>query len=246
MVGAAEAAASKNGGARISRGGRPRTCLNLLLDALFYRLRNAGPWRDLPSCFGPWSTIHYWHNRWAKEGLWQRLLDAVSRKSRGRVRLVDGTHIRVHQCAANPPGGAALQAMGKTRGGRNTKLMALTDAQGRAMCVALVEGQAYEGHHVIKLLTQGDNLIIVGDKAYDDDRLRQALRDLGHEPCFPGKKNRREKPRYNRRLYRTRYHVEHYFCRLKRWACAAVRRDKMARNFLSLVQFASIIDWLAF
>ena len=29
----------------------------MVLDALFYRLRNAGPWRDLPEGFGPWRTI---------------------------------------------------------------------------------------------------------------------------------------------------------------------------------------------
>ncbi|QIF02257.1 transposase [Roseimicrobium sp. ORNL1] len=43
--------------------------MGLLLDGLFYRLRNAGPWRDLPERFGPYSTIHGWHSRWAKDGL---------------------------------------------------------------------------------------------------------------------------------------------------------------------------------
>lgn len=244
LVGAAEEAAHKNGGAQIGLGGRPRTCLDLLLEAFFYRLRNAGPWRDLPGHFGPWSTIHGWHSRWAREGLWDRMLEAFARKSRRAVRLVDGTHILVHQCAANPAGGATAQAMGKTRGGRNTKLMALTNSQGRLMSVALVEGQAYEGHHVVKLLKHGCNLRIVGDKGFDDDKLRATLRELGHRPCFPGKKNRKRKPRYSMKLYRTRYKVENFFCRLKRWACAATRRDKLAKNFLSLVQFAAVIDWL--
>jgi hypothetical protein len=53
MVGAAEEAAHKNGGAQVNRGGRPPTELDVLLEALFYRLRNAGPWRDLPEHFGP-------------------------------------------------------------------------------------------------------------------------------------------------------------------------------------------------
>ncbi len=62
-MGAAEKAVHKNGGAQVNRGGRPRTDLGLLLDALFYRLRNAGLWRYLPEHFGPWSTIHGWHVR---------------------------------------------------------------------------------------------------------------------------------------------------------------------------------------
>ena len=72
-MGAAEKAAHKNGGAQVNSGGRPRTDLGLLLDALFYGLRNADPWRDLPEHFGPWSTIHGWHARWAREGLWAKL-----------------------------------------------------------------------------------------------------------------------------------------------------------------------------
>lgn len=243
-MGAAEEAASKNGGAQVNKGGRPRVCRELLLEAMFYRLRNAGPWRDLPEHFGPWSTIHGWHTRWAREGLWGKLLLVFARKSRGALRLVDGTHIAVHQCAANPAGGAAAQAMGKTRGGRNTKLMALANSRGQLMSAVLIEGQAYEGHHVLKLLLHGQGLHLVGDRGFDDDKLRAALRALGHRASFPGKKNRRTQPRYSKKLYRTRYKVENLFCRLKRWASIATRRDKIAQNFLSLVQFSAVIDWL--
>ena len=151
-------------------------------------------------------------------------MEAFSRRVRGRVRLVDGTHILAHQCAAKPVSGAAAQAMGKSRGGRNTKLMALSDATGGLVSASLIEGQAYEGHHVIKLLKEGCNLHIVGDKSFDDGKLRATLRALGHRPCFPGK----SKVRYSKRLYRTRYRVENFFGRLKRWGCTATRRDKLA------------------
>ena len=99
----------------------------MVLDALFYRLRNAGPWRDLPDGFGPWRTIYGWYQRLAREGIWERLLRQLAGRSKSRIRLLDGTHVVVHQCAANPAGGAQKQAMGRTRGGRNTKIMALTD-----------------------------------------------------------------------------------------------------------------------
>jgi transposase len=160
MVGAAQAAAQKNGA--LKAGGRPRAGLDMVLDALFYRLRNAGPWRDLPEGFGPWRTIYGWHRLWAREGLWARMLARMARKIRNRIRLVDGTHVRVHQCAANPKGGAAAQAMGKTRGGRNSKIMALTDVRGLPVKLSLIEGQAYEGHHVIELLDDPRGLMVVG------------------------------------------------------------------------------------
>jgi hypothetical protein len=40
--------------------------------------------------------------------------------------------------------------MGKTRGGRNTKIMALTDWRGQVINLRLIEGQACEGHHVVE------------------------------------------------------------------------------------------------
>jgi transposase len=247
MVGAAENAALKDGGGQITKdkGGRPRADLDLVLEAFFYRLRNAGPWRDLPEKFGPWRTIYGWHAKWARQGLWGKMLKLCAKKSRGKVRLVDGTHVRAHQCAANPTGGAAAQAMGKTRGGRNTKLMVMTNKKGLMMNVIAIEGQAYEGHYVVEL-TEGDdcNLLIVGDKGFDDNKLRRRLQDLGHRTCFPGKKNRKVKSRYNKRLYRVRYRIENLFCRLKRWGCVATRRDKLTRNYLSLVHFAGVLDWL--
>jgi transposase len=142
--------------------------------------------------------------------------------------------VRVHQCATNPKGGAAAQAMGKTRGGRNTKIMALTDVRGLPVKLSLIEGQAYEGNHVIELLDDPRGLMVVGDKGFDSDKLRQQLEELGARHCFPSKSNRRKKRRLNKKLYRQRYQVENFFCRLKRWACSSTRRNKLALNFLSL------------
>ena len=174
------------------------------------------------------------------------MLARLSRKVKNRIRLVDGTHVRVHQCAANPKGGAAAQAMGKTRGGRNTKIMALTDARGLAVKLSLIEGQAYEGNHIVELLDNPAGLMVVGDKGFDSDKLRAQLEELGAQHCFPSKSNRRKKRRLNKKLYRQRYCVENYFCRLKRWACSSTRRDKLARHFLSIIEFASVIDWLRY
>ena len=239
---AAQSAASKNGR---GPGGRPPRALDLVIEALFYRLRNAGPWRDLPREFGPWQTIFGYYRHWARTGLWDRVLRKVAKPNRSTVRLVDGTHIVAHQCAANPRGGADSQAMGKTRGGRNTKLMVVVDLSGRPLHMKLIPGQAYEGAHVVELLkTERIAVLLIGDKGFDSDILRADLERLGHRHCIPGKSNRRRVIRYSKRHYRIRYRVEDFFRRLKRWACACTRRDKLALHFLSLVQFASVIDWM--
>lgn len=217
--------------------------MEIVLEALFYRLRNAGPWRDLPGEFGSWETIYGWFRAFVRNGLWDKFLNMVAR-AKGKVRLVDGTHIRCHQCATNPRGGAAAQAMGATRGGRNTKLMALTDSRGRAMALKLIPGQAYEGKHVAELLPRQPGVIVVGDKGFDDDALRAAIEALGHSHCFPTKSNRTQKRPFSRKYYRMRYAVEDFFRRLKRWGSTATRRDKLAECFLAWVQMASVLDWM--
>ena len=89
-------------------------------------------------------------------------------------------------------------------------------------------------------------LMVVGDKGFDSDKLRAQPEELGARHCFPSKSNRRKKRSLNKKLYRQRYRVENYFCRLKRWACSSTRRDKLARYFLSIIEFASVIDWLRY
>lgn len=86
----------------------------------------------------------------------------------------------------------------------------------------------------------------MGAKGFDSDPLRQQLEHLGASHCIPSKSNGRKKRRLNKKLYRQRYKVENYFCRLKRWASASTRRYKLAVHFLSLIQFASVIDWLRY
>ena len=78
----------------------------------------------------------------------------------------------------------------------------------------------------------------------DSDKLRRQLHQLGAVTYFPRKARCGIQRKVNKQFYRQRYRIENYFCRLKRWASTATRRDKLASHFLALVQFASLIDWL--
>jgi transposase len=100
--------------------------------------------------------------------------------------------------------------------------------------------------NVVPLLEALEGLMVVGDKGFDSDPLRQQLEQLGASHCIPSRSNRHKKRRLNKKLYRQRYKVENYFCRLKRLASASTCRDKLAVHFLALIQFASVIDWLRY
>ena len=186
-----------------------------------------GRGKTSPKVLDLWRTIYGWYQQFDQLGIWTDILRIMAKGAKGKARYIDGTHIRVHQAVANPAGGAQAQAMGKTKGGRNSKLMLMVDLKGRPVAMLLVPGQDYEGHHVVGLIEAANlprGLRIVGDKAHDDDKLRFQLTALGFETCFPTKSNRKENRPMHRGHYRKRYRVENCFCRLKRWVSVATRR----------------------
>src|SRR5262249_29947509 len=63
--------------------GRPRTVEQRdLIDGIFYILRSGCPWRMLPHDFPPWGTVSSQFHRWQKSGLWEKIHDALRRKTR--------------------------------------------------------------------------------------------------------------------------------------------------------------------
>lgn len=71
-----------------------------IINGIFYALRTGGPWRDLPSRYGPYTTVYNRFNRWTKSGVWDALMDAVVDAHGGDVVMIDGTSVRVHHAAA--------------------------------------------------------------------------------------------------------------------------------------------------
>jgi transposase len=63
-------------------------------------------------------------------------------------------------------------------------------------------------------------------------------------PVYTPKANRRSKPYFSTWLYRQRNLVERFFSKLKHFRRVATRYDKLAENFLAMVQLASMRLWL--
>src|ERR1700726_4093449 len=81
--------------------GVPRVDDRRVLNGIFWRLRTGAPWADIPERYGPHTTCVNRFNRWRKAGVWDRLLEAVSRAYAGDIQMIDSSSIRVHQHAAN-------------------------------------------------------------------------------------------------------------------------------------------------
>ena len=80
--------------------GVPRVDDRRVLNGIFYALRTGCPWRDLPSRYGPYTTVYNRFNRWTEAGIWDRIMDAVVDAHNGDVVMIDGTSVRVHHAAA--------------------------------------------------------------------------------------------------------------------------------------------------
>jgi transposase len=81
-----------------------------VLNGLFWVLRSGAPWRDLPERYGPYTTVYNRFNRWRKAGLWDRLMDEITKAYDGRVQMIDSSIVRVHQHAAGAKKGVEIVA----------------------------------------------------------------------------------------------------------------------------------------
>ena len=52
-----------------------------VINGIFYVLRTGSPWRDLPSRYGPHTTVYNRYNRWAKAGVWLAVFKALAERS---------------------------------------------------------------------------------------------------------------------------------------------------------------------
>jgi transposase len=215
-----------------------------MVEAIFYVLRTAVAWRDLPACYGPWNSVYTRWRRWCALGLWQEILRLLSRRAEGRVRFIDGSHVKCHQFATNPAGGQNVQAIGRTKGGLNTKICALVEGRGRLMAAAIAPGQTYEVEASAPLLETLRRVLLVGDKGFDSDALRRQMLAQGCLASIPPRSGRRAPAWFHRGLYRQRHQIENFFQRIKIYKRVSTRYEKLALTFLNFILVAAVFDWL--
>jgi transposase len=216
-----------------------------VLNGIFWVLRSGAPWRDLPERYGPRTTCYNRFVRWRKAGVWGRLMDAISTARDETIQMIDSTSIRAHQQAATAKREGSGHCLGRSRGGLTTKIHVVVDAQGLPIRLGLTAGQANDGQIADTLLDHlGPRTIVLADKAYDADRIRELIQGRGATPNIPPKRNRRWKPCFSKDLYRERNLIERFFSKLKHYRRIATRYDKLAGNFLAMVQLASMRLWL--
>ena len=134
--------------------------------------------------------------------------------------------------------------MGRSRGGRNTKIHALADAKGRLIAILLTGGEAHDRPVAERLICRvAPPKCMLGDKAYDSAELREELDEQGTKPVIPNRSNRKQPFRFSKPVYKLRWRIEAAFNRLKDFRRIATRYDKLARNYLGSVCLAAALVW---
>ena len=137
--------------------------------------------------------------------------------------------------------------MGRSRGGLTTKIHALVDANGLPVKLKLTAGQAHDGKSAADMLGDiGTGQILLADRAYDSDRMREALHAQGAWANVRPMPNRKRVPAFSRFLYRYRNVVERFFSKLKHCRAIATRYEKHDVNYLALVKLAAARIWMRF
>jgi transposase len=135
--------------------------------------------------------------------------------------------------------------MGRSRGGLTTKIHALVDAHGLPVALKLTEGQAHDGRSAADMLGDiGAGQILLADRAYDSDGLRNELAERGAWANIKPLARRINIPAFSPFLYRYRNLVERFFNKLKHFRAVATRFEKHDANYLALIKLAAARIWM--
>ena len=206
------------------------------LEAVLWIARTGSPWRDLP--FGNWNSIFKRFRRWALKGVFERIFNSLSGDPDFEYAIIDGTIVRVHQQGTGARG-AQNQAIGRSRGGLTTRIVALVDALGNLARFVLLPGQRHDSVGVEPLIENDAFDALLADKAFDLDWLRAELDDRGAPAVIPPKADRKHAIECDFHMYRRRHLVENFFCKLKAFRRIATRYDKTDESFAAMIHLVA-------
>lgn len=200
---------------------------------------------NLPERYGKSDSVSKAFRRWCQKGLWKSWFEKVaSKQPKGvAIAMIDATHIKVHQDATRQSLDSDTECFGKTKGGHNTKLNAVVNREGKAVSLLLMPGNRHEVTTACECLGIHAEAIVLADKGYDSDELRDFIFAMDGVPMIPPKSNRKTKVFYDKEIGKQRRMVENFFSRIKRFRRVGTRYDKLSSSFMGFVFLATISDW---
>jgi transposase len=161
----------------------------------------------------------------------------------------------------NNPGEPADHALGRSQGGFGAKVHLVCDAEGNGLGVIVTPGQRHESvlfeavMDTVEVRRKSGQirrrpLRLAGDKAYSNRRIRRWLARrmiqavIARPDDQKARLTERAEESFDREQYRRRNMVERLIGRLKECRRVATRYEKLAVNFLAMLNLALIALYL--
>jgi transposase len=167
-------------------------------------------------------------------------VDIFSQESHFAERCARGLHRRQFR-----RGQKRGRKVGKTKRGKGTKIMAVADRNGLPVSVCIESATPHEvtlaTSTLLQMVVPDAPQNLIGDNAYDSDRLDAELSLYGIQLIAPHRRKRKNPTQDGRRLnrYRRRWKIERLFAWLQNFRRLVVRYERRAENFLAMLHLAA-------
>lgn len=227
------------------RPGRKPIPTRKVLEAVLWILNTGAQWHMLPQGYPNYKTVHRRFQQWCQQEVLRDVLTDLANTLREQG-AVDEREAFIDAMFSSAKGGG--EDIGPTKRGKGVKIMGIVDRHGLPLAVSTHAAN----HHEVTLVqlsfdfymieAKPENLI--GDKAYDSDKLDDELKNEGVEMIAPhrkGRKKRKTQDGRKLRRYERRWLVERFFAWLQWQRRLITRWEYYAVNFLGFVQLASVM-----
>jgi transposase len=215
------------------RRGRPRIPDEFVFRKLVMFLRAGCSWETFDElCRGSAVSGRTCRRRfaeWRDRGVFELVCNELrSELPAAQIAHLDAMFIRSR--------GGGEDLVGLTRHGKGSKFQALCDEESRPLMFQLTSANPNESTITGSLIEDVESLppIVVADKAYDYDFLRDAFDELDSTLVSPHRADRKKPPRDQEhigRLYKRRWAVERLFSWLAAWRRLATRWERRAESY---------------
>jgi len=221
--------------------GRPWRENRAVLNGILWILRTGAPWADLPDRYPSYQTCHRRFQQWVRTGVLRSIVENLAQALHDEGYL-DLQEAFIDGSFASAKRGRAC--VGKTKSGKGSKIMAIADRQGLPVAVHVESATPHEVTPVRATLAarfvKQLPVRLIGDNAYESDRLDADLARRGVELIAPHRRTRTHRTQDGRplRRYRRRWKIERLFAWFQNFRRIVVRYERFAENFLGMLHLA--------